>query len=226
MDNPPISSDLDDENLQEYGPLDYVPPAQAPALYGAAGYAAQYGAQYSAKSIGRGFSPEYSFPSGRPGMAPRLNFPPTEYKDFGISSSMIPNDPIAGNSITREFRESLTNVINLEFKELLMASMSVVKEAQTMFEYKGMDIWIILQKYLQRAMTDSEPQRSLVMMIVLLCERGTNFAKYMSKMSKDGSTIVNQLKNKLSIAAAKSFLVFRLFLVLSLHPFRITLFSL
>lgn len=108
-------------------------------------------------------------------MNQRQAYQPPEYKDFSQwvmeASSMIPADAIAGNSITREFRESLTNVIKIEFKELLIYSKSIVKEAQSMFEYKGMDIWIILQKYLQRAALDCEPQKHLVMMVVLLCER-------------------------------------------------------
>lgn len=153
---------------------------------------------------GRGIIPNYNLPPPpRPNISSRPVYQNPDVKDFGLwvreAATMIPTDPIAGNAITKEFRDSLTNVINLEFKELLHFSNAVVRDAQSMFEYKGMDIWIILQKYLQRASLDNEPQKHLVMMVVLLCERGTNFAKYVSKMSKEGSHMVNLIKNKYNL---------------------------
>lgn len=205
MDNQPIPSDLEEEGLQDVNPLDYIYTDPRPSEYGAAGYPVQYSTQPPVRTKGRGFNPNYNLSAGRPNMNQRQVYQPPEIKDFGLwvleASNMIPADAIAGNAITREFRESLTSVINLEFKELLLFSKSVVKEAQSMFEYKGMDIWIILQKYLQRAALDSEPQKHLVMMVVLLCERGTNFAKYVSKMSKEGSTMVTQIKNKYNLVS-------------------------
>lgn len=110
------------------------------------------------------------------------------------ANGFIPADLVPGASVDAAFRKNLMKVINIEFRDLLLANQSVVQAAQTLFEYKGMDIWIILQKYIQKASQDLDAQKHLVMMVVLLCERGTNFDKYSSKMSKEGANLVTLLK--------------------------------
>lgn len=112
------------------------------------------------------------------------------------ANGFIPADLVPGASVDAAFRKNLMKVINIEFRDLLLANQSVVQAAQTLFEYKGMDIWIILQKYIQKASQDLDAQKHLVMMVVLLCERGTNFDKYSSKMSKEGANLVTLLKNR------------------------------
>lgn len=117
------------------------------------------------------------------------------------ANGIIPSDLIPGASVDAAFRKNLMKVINIDFKELLLASQNVIQSAQTLFEYKGMDIWIILQKYIQKASQDPDAQKNLILMVVLLCERGTNFDKYSSKMSKDGANMVNYLKNKYNLVS-------------------------
>lgn len=47
-------------------------------------------------------------------------------------------------SVTAEFRDKLLSLINLDFHDYLTRTSGVIADAQKMFEYKGMDIWIIL----------------------------------------------------------------------------------
>lgn len=112
---------------------------------------------------------------------------------LAAANAHIPSDLIPGASVDEEFRKNLLKVINVDFKEVLQASQSLIQTAQSMFEYKGMDIWIILQKYILKASQDADSQKNLILMVVLLCERGTNFDKYASKMSKEGASMVNIL---------------------------------
>lgn len=62
----------------------------------------------------------------------------------------------------------------LHFTSMLQLNANLVKDAQELFEYKGMDNWVILKKYLQKAKDDREAEKNLIYMIVALCERGTN----------------------------------------------------
>lgn len=154
---------------------------------------------------------QYLNPVTAPGRS-RPQSPPRrqaiQYRDMStfqelitVAEGFIPTDLIPGASVDAAFRKNLLKVINVDFNELLTASQSIIQNAQTLFEYKGMDIWIILQKYIQKAALDTEAQKRLILMVVLLCERGTNFDKYSSKMSKEGSTVVNYLKNKYNLVS-------------------------
>lgn len=98
----------------------------------------------------------------------------------------------------------LNTVIAFDFANLLTASSALVKEAQELFEYKGMDIWIILQKYLQKAKDDQDAEKNLVFMIVALCERGTNFSKFKNKMSSAGRQTIEQIAAKYGLATKLS----------------------
>lgn len=117
------------------------------------------------------------------------------------ASQFIPTDLIPGASMTAVLRDQLMNIIKIEFNQVLSQNQALIREAQSLFEYKGMDVWIILQKYIQRATMDTEPQKHLIMMVVLLCERRTNFEKYASKMSKEGSDLVTLIKNKYNLVS-------------------------
>lgn len=121
---------------------------------------------------------------------------------LAAANAHIPSDLTPGASVDEEFRKkNLLKVINVDFKEVLQASQSLIQTAQSMFEYKGMDIWIILQKYILKASQDPDSQKNLILMVVLLCERGTNFDKYASKMSKEGASMVNILKNRYNLVS-------------------------
>lgn len=117
------------------------------------------------------------------------------------AAKFIPTDLIPGASMIDKLRNQLMTIITIEFQQVLNQSQGLIKDAQALFEYKGMDIWIILQKYILRANADEDAQRNLILMIVLLCERGTNFEKYASKMSKEGSDLVTLLKNKYNLVS-------------------------
>lgn len=98
----------------------------------------------------------------------------------------------------------LNSIIAFDFANLLTANAALVKEAQEMFEYKGMDIWIILQKYLQKAKDDRHAEKHLVFMIVALCERGTNFNMFKNKMSAAGRQTIEQIAAMYGLATKLS----------------------
>lgn len=113
-------------------------------------------------------------------------------------------DLIPGASITEEFREKLLSLINFDFKDYLLKTNDIAEDAQKLFEYKGMEKRVILQKYVQKAGVDPEAIKNLITMIVLLCERGTNFDKFKRKMSSEDTKLVNELKNKYGLVSKLS----------------------
>lgn len=113
-------------------------------------------------------------------------------------------DLIPGASITEEFREKLLSLINVDFKDYLLKTKDIAEDAQKLFKYKGKDIMVILQKYVQKAGVDPEAIKNLIIIIVLLCERGTNFDKFKRKMSSEGTKLVNELKNKYGLVSKLS----------------------
>lgn len=67
-----------------------------------------------------------------------------------------------------------------------------------------MDIWVILQKYLQKAKDDRDAEKNLIYMIVALCERGTNFNKFKNKMSTGGRQSIEQIAAKYALVTELS----------------------
>lgn len=49
---------------------------------------------------------------------------------------------------------------------MLATNIGLVRDAQEMFQYKGMDIRVIIQKYLLKAADDGNAEINLVYMIV------------------------------------------------------------
>lgn len=66
-----------------------------------------------------------------------------------------------------------------------------------------MDIWIILQKYIEKASEVTEAASNLTTIVVLLCDKGKNFDKFKKKMSAEG-TRVFLLKNKYGLVSKLS----------------------
>lgn len=113
-------------------------------------------------------------------------------------------DTVPGAQMQVATMAKLNSIIAFDFANLLTANAALVKEAQEMFEYKGMDIWIILQKYLQKAKDDRHAEKHLVFMIVALCERGTNFNKFKNKMSAAGRQTIEQIAAMYGLATKLS----------------------
>lgn len=106
-------------------------------------------------------------------------------------------EEVAGAQISNDLKALLLTVVNFDIASKLKGTKEkLVRSAQSLFEYKGMDIWIILQKYLLKAKNDAEAEDNLIHMIVLLCERGTNFSHYKAKMSSDGTKKLEKIANK------------------------------
>lgn len=75
-------------------------------------------------------------------------------------------DPVPGAQMIATTMAKLNNVIAYDFANMLSTNATWVKDAQEMFEYnKGMDIWVILQKYLQKAKDDREAEPNFIYMI-------------------------------------------------------------
>lgn len=113
-------------------------------------------------------------------------------------------DAVPGAQMIATTMAKLNTVIAYDFANMLATNAALVKEAQEMFEYKGMDIWVILQKYLQKAKDDRDAEKNLVFMIVALCERGTNYNKFKNKMSATGRQTIEQIAARYGLATKLS----------------------
>lgn len=120
------------------------------------------------------------------------------------ASQFTPGDLIPGVQLQAATMTRLTSLIDYDYSNMLGNNPQLVKEAQEMFEYKGMDIWIILQKYLMKAKDDRDAERSLVHMIVALCERGTNYAKFKNKMGSAGKQAIETIAAKYGLVSKLS----------------------
>lgn len=113
-------------------------------------------------------------------------------------------DLIPGVQMQTQTMARLNSLIAYDFANMLQTNTALVKEAQELFEYKGMDIWVILQKYLQKAKDDRDAENNLIYMIVALCERGTNFNKFKNKMSTGGRQSIEQIAAKYALVTKLS----------------------
>lgn len=113
-------------------------------------------------------------------------------------------DLVPGVLMQTQTMARLNGLIAYDFANMLQANTTTVKAVQELFEYKGMDIWVILQKYLQKAKDDRDAEKNLIYMIVALCERGTNFNKFKNKMSTGGRQSIEQIAAKYALVTKLS----------------------